>query len=247
MAPTRSSATAVVAALALLISPAAAYGHYPDRAGAPAYFTGPCSAGLQFVVDYGEVFSDAFGPTLEQLTCSVARNFSAEIVIATVHDIGHDNLPSYAEGLFQTWNIGGIREVGVLLLFSWEYGSTGQPAVWLHIGRGLSGALGPEERQEALQETRIGFEKNLRRGLEERAAIEIGLARGATALGDSIAGAHGQSGFPPATSRPGAPLSFWTGTLAFLALMAAMGTAAVALEVRRSGPELDLEASAEDE
>ncbi len=226
-------ATGAVVLVVLLAPPAAAYDHYPDRDAAASYYASPCSAALQFVVDLGAVFSEAFGPAIEQLACSIAQNYSAELVVATMNRVGHDGLPAYTEGVFQAWNVGGLQEVGVLLLFTWEYGSTEQPAIWLHVGHGLQTAFGPEVRRDAFHETQTGFEKNLRRGMDERAALEVGLARGAASLADAIVAAHGQNGFPAATTRPVGPLSFWGSTVAFGAIVAAMGAAAILLEMRR--------------
>ncbi len=93
-------------------------------------------AKLFYAADYASVLSDQTETFVVEQSAALAEATGAQIVVATVRDLGGRDVMDYGLDLLRTWQVGSEKNNGVVILVS-----TGDRKIGVSVGYGLEGAL----------------------------------------------------------------------------------------------------------
>ncbi len=93
-------------------------------------------AKLFYVSDYAKVLSNDTQRFVVEHSAALQEQTGAQIVVATIEDLGGRDVADYALELLRTWGVGSEKDNGVLILIS-----TGDRQIRVEVGYGLEGAL----------------------------------------------------------------------------------------------------------
>ncbi len=100
-----------------------------------------------YVNDYADVLSDDTAALIVRTSAALAEKTGAQIVVATVDDLGGESLEEYSLNILRTWGIGDAKKNnGVLLLLA-----VNDHKSRIEVGYGLEGCL-PDGKTGRIQD-----------------------------------------------------------------------------------------------
>lgn len=106
-------------------------------AGTPDAFAREWPKPRGYLNDLAGIVDPVSGDSIEALSRELQQKTAAQLAVATVADLGGDEIEPVAEDLFQTWGIGGKgKDDGVLILLAAK-----ERRVRIEVGYGLEGIL----------------------------------------------------------------------------------------------------------
>lgn len=103
-----------------------------------------------YIYDEAKIIDDSTSKYIIEVNKTLNKETGAQVVVASINDLGNVSIQSYATALFEKWKIGSKEyDNGILILIAPEEGE-----IWIEIGYGLEGPI-PDSRAKRIIENNI--------------------------------------------------------------------------------------------